>query len=101
MLMRSSFVAACVALLSAPVALGQDGVLAPPRGAWNGVEGAELLQWSCADGNAQVRHRELWAPPSQPLGSAPSAPPAEAPHVYPPSIQNSFARLTASFSRRR
>ena len=34
---------------------GQDGgVLAPPRGAWNGVEGAELLQWGCADGNAQV-----------------------------------------------
>ena len=32
----------------------QDGVLAPPRGAWNGVEGAELLQWTCADGNAQV-----------------------------------------------
>ena len=54
MMAKSSFIAACVALLSAPMVFGQDGVLVPPRGAWNGAEGAEMLQWACADGNAQV-----------------------------------------------
>jgi|EP01043_Picozoa_sp_COSAG02_P079083 hypothetical protein len=56
MMTKSSFIAACVALLSVPMVFGQDGdgVLAPPRGAWNGAEGAELLQWGCADGSAQV-----------------------------------------------
>jgi hypothetical protein len=65
MMAKSSFIAACVTLLSAPVAFGQiyqDGVLAPPRGAWNGVEGAEQLQWACADGNAQVRICPLLLP---------------------------------------
>jgi hypothetical protein len=54
MMAKSSFIAACIGLLSAPMVLGQVGVLVPPRGAWNGAEGAELLQWGCADGNAQV-----------------------------------------------
>ena len=53
--MRSSLLAACVALLSAPVAHSQ----APPRGAWNGLTEPEMadLQWTCADGSAQVRTR--------------------------------------------
>ena len=53
--MKRSFIAACVALLSTPMVFGQSGVLVPPRGAWNGAEGAEMLQWNCPDGNAQVR----------------------------------------------
>ena len=54
MMAKSSFIAACVAFLSAQMVFGQEGVMVPPRGAWNGAEGADLLQWGCEDGNNQV-----------------------------------------------
>ena len=54
MMAKSSFIAACVAFLSAQMVFGQEGVMVPPRGAWNGAEGAAMLQWGCEDGNSQV-----------------------------------------------